>query len=72
MSTTTVAQSRSAQALRQSPHPALRNLAVEETDEVIILSGRVTTYYLKQVAQETIMPVRAGKQLVNRIRVERG
>src|SRR5262245_6602172 len=38
---------RAAQALRRSSHPALRKLSVEETDSAIIISGRVSTYYLK-------------------------
>ena len=57
------------QALRQSPIPALRRLRVEETDQAIILSGSVTTYYLKQLAQETIMPLRGERQLQNRVNV---
>jgi osmotically-inducible protein OsmY len=61
--------SRVDQALRQSPIPALRRLRVEETDQAIILSGSVSTYYLKQLAQETIMPLRGERQLHNRVSV---
>jgi BON domain len=64
-------QSRVDQALRQSPIPALRALRVEETDEAIILSGSVSTYYLKQLAQETIMPLRGSRALDNRVTVAR-
>jgi hypothetical protein len=63
--------SRAATALRQSPIPALRKLAVEETDAAIVLSGNVSSYYLKQLAQETIMPVLAGRELHNRVNVLR-
>jgi BON domain len=62
-------RSRADQALQQSPIPALRRLRVEETDEAIILSGSVTTYYLKQLAQEAIMPLRGERQLHNRVNV---
>ena len=65
----TALRSRADQALRQSPIPALRRLRVEETDEAIILSGSVSTYYLKQLAQETIMPLRGERQLQNRVNV---
>ncbi|HMC89116.1 MAG TPA: BON domain-containing protein [Gemmataceae bacterium] len=65
----TALRSRADQALRQSPIPALRRLRVEETDEAIILSGSVSTYYLKQLAQETIMPLRGERQLHNRVNV---
>jgi hypothetical protein len=66
------AQVRAAQALKQSAHPALRYLRVEETEQSIIISGRVSSYYLKQLAQETIMPVRGALALVNRVIVEKG
>lgn len=61
--------SQAAHALKRSSHPALRNLAVEGTQESLIISGKVTSYYLKQLAQETIMPVRGGLELVNRVDV---
>jgi hypothetical protein len=62
--------SQAAHALRRSLHPALRHLRVETDDSALIISGRVSSYYLKQLAQETIMPVRGELQLVNRIAVE--
>ena len=60
-------QIRADQALRKSPIPALRKLHVEETEQVIILSGSVSTYYLKQLAQETLMPLRGARELQNRV-----
>jgi len=66
-----LAQARADQALRQSPIPALRKLRVEETDEAIILSGSVSTYYHKQLAQETLMPLRGSRELYNRVTVVR-
>jgi len=65
----TAAQSRATQALRQSSHPALRALAIEETEQAIVISGRVSSYYLKQLAQEVIMQVGSGRELVNRVTV---
>jgi len=59
-----------AHALRRSLHPALRHLQVETSGTALIVSGKVTSYYLKQLAQETIMPVRGELQLVNRVRVD--
>jgi hypothetical protein len=69
MSSPATVQVRAVQALKHSSHPALRHLQVEETDHSIIISGRVTSYYLKQLAQETIMPVRGELHLVNQVRV---
>jgi osmotically-inducible protein OsmY len=55
--------------LSASPMPELRRLAVEATDEVIILSGRVSSYYLKQMAQECVRTATAGRRVVNRVEV---
>jgi hypothetical protein len=68
-SATVTVQGRAVLALRQSSHPALRYLRVEETDQSIIISGRVASYYLKQLAQEAIMPVRGSLSLVNHVTV---
>lgn len=61
--------SQAAHALKRSSHPALRKLSVEDSRGSLIISGQVTSYYLKQLAQETIMPVRGALELVNRISV---
>jgi hypothetical protein len=66
-----VAQSRADQALRQSPIPALRKLSVEETEHTVVLSGSVSSYYLKQLAQETVMPILGSRELDNRVLVVR-
>jgi hypothetical protein len=62
---------RAIQALRQSPIPALRRVSVEETPEGIVIFGRVSCYYFKQLAQETVMPHLAGCSLLNRLIVVR-
>jgi hypothetical protein len=66
-----LAESRAAVALRQSPIPALRKLTVEETDEAVVIRGRVTSYYQKQLAQEALMPHLDGRCLHNRVVVVR-
>ena len=71
MLTTSSALSLADEALRSSPIPALRKLRVEETEEAIILSGSVSTYYHKQLAQETLMPLRGSRALHNRVIVIR-
>ena len=58
-----------AEALQQSSHPALRDLAVEESESAIVITGIVTSYYLKQLAQETLRPIRGRRELVNRVLV---
>ena len=69
MSSTTMEPSRASQALRRSPIPALRKLSLEETDVVIVINGRVSSYYLKQLAQEAVMPALGGRELRNRVAV---
>ena len=70
-SSVTLAHSVGSMALRQSPIPALRKLSVEETDNAVVICGAVSSYYLKQLAQETIMPVLGGRELHNRVAVVR-
>ncbi len=62
---------RATTALRQSPFPALRKLSVEETEESVILRGAVPSYYLKQLAQETVMSVLDRRELCNQVKVLR-
>ena len=69
MSTATIISS-AYHALKRSYYPPLRQLCVCETDNALIISGKVTTYYMKQLAQEAVMPVRGSLQLVNRVAVE--
>ena len=53
--------------LRQSPLPDLRRLQVEETEFEVIISGTVSTYYLKQLAQESIRTALGRRRLRNRV-----
>ena len=69
MSPTTLELSRASQALHRSPIPALRKLSLEETDAVVVINGRVSSYYLKQLAQEAVMPALGGRELRNRVAV---
>jgi hypothetical protein len=64
-------RSAAATALRQSPIPALRKLSVEETAAAVVITGSVSTYYLKQLAQETLMPHLNGRALQNDVLVVR-
>jgi hypothetical protein len=69
MSTSTLEQSQLALALRSSPLPALRKLTLDESETSVTIQGQVTSYYLKQLAQETILPLLDGRQLHNRVQV---
>jgi hypothetical protein len=54
-------------ALRQSPIPALRKLSVRETEAAVTLLGSVASYYIKQLAQETVMGLLSNRELLNEI-----
>jgi hypothetical protein len=71
MSNASIVMPPAGQALRQSPIPALRHLQVEETDHEVVLSGSVATYYMKQLAQEAVMPLLGDRRLRNRVLVVR-
>jgi hypothetical protein len=62
-------RSKAIQALRHSAHPALRRLCVEETDSTLVISGSVSSYFLKQMAQEIVKAVRGPRKLVNQVQV---
>ena len=57
------------QALRSSGYPPLWNVECEMVDGVVFLRGRVSTYYLKQVAQTAVMATEQVETLENRIEV---
>jgi hypothetical protein len=71
MSPTVTIRSEAIQALRHSAHPALRRLSVEETDTTLVIKGSVSSYYLKQLAQEALKGLRGLRQLVNQVQVVR-
>jgi hypothetical protein len=57
-------------ALSSSPVFDLRMLQVEVVDDSLLLSGRVETFYHKQLAQEVVRHVADGVRLVNDVAVE--
>ena len=57
--------------LRQSPIPDLRALEVEESEFEVVITGLVTSYYLKQLAQETIRIATGQRRIRNRVVVAR-
>jgi hypothetical protein len=67
--TNTSQQLRAKDALERSAVRALRGLQVEANEDMVIVSGSVSSYYLKQFAQETRMPVLGHSRLDNRIEV---
>ncbi len=57
-------------ALRSSPIHALRTLQVSCEGDALIISGRVPTFYYKQLAQEAVRTVIKDVPVVNNIEVD--
>ena len=62
-------ESRAQAALRKSPIYPLRDLKVVLVGRKLAISGRVKTFYQKQLAQEAVRNVAAKLQVVNEVRV---
>ena len=66
----TEAETRAKAALLESPIFMLRVLCVEQLGDALLLSGRVDTYYHKQLAQEAVRAVAGELQVINSIEVD--
>jgi hypothetical protein len=58
-------------ALEQHSVPALRRIGLEESETAVVLTGTVPSFYYKQLAQEAVLPLLAGRKLRNRLGVVR-
>ncbi len=57
-------------ALASSPIYELRDLHVEHRDGSLLLSGVVSSFYYKQLAQEVVRSVCEGIEVTNAVRVD--
>ena len=55
--------------LTTSPLPQLRRLVVTANDSEVVITGRVSSYYMKQLAQEALRPALGARRLFNRVEV---
>jgi osmotically-inducible protein OsmY len=62
--------SRARVALSASPIYLLRQLDIKQVDGALYLSGRVDSFYHKQLAQEVVRAVSGSLRVVNSVRVE--
>ena len=67
---TTDVEQRAQVALSESPIYDLRHLHVDREGNTLLLSGRVATFYHKQLAQEVVRAVAGGLHVVNSIDVD--
>jgi osmotically-inducible protein OsmY len=57
-------------ALRRSGYQSLRALQCQVTEGGVVLTGVVRSYYLKQLAQETVRRISPADRIDNRVLVE--
>jgi len=69
MSGSPVLTSEPAEILTTSPLPQLRRLVVTVSEAEIVITGRVPSFYFKQLAQETIRPSIGRRRILNRVEV---
>lgn len=55
--------------LRSCPYFSLRSLVLEFHEGVLVLRGKVASYYLKQVAQEAVRRVAGVEAIINVVEV---
>jgi len=55
--------------LNESPFHALRMLQVEQLGESVLLMGQVESFFLKQLAQETVRSATRGIEMINHVAV---
>jgi hypothetical protein len=53
------------EVLSVSPLPQLRRLVVTVSEVEVIITGQVSSFYLKQLAQEAIRPTLGERRLLN-------
>lgn len=58
--------------LNESPFHAIRLLQVEQLGDQVLLKGRVESFFLKQLAQETVRSATRGIEMVNNVAVGPG
>ncbi len=62
-------QKRAQKALCASPFYALRELQVEQDGDTLLISGLVSSFYHKQLAQEVVRHAAEGVEVINSIEV---
>ncbi len=55
--------------LENSPLPQLRRLHVDVREHEVIITGQVSSYYMRQLAQDAIRSWVGGRRIINRVEV---
>lgn len=54
---------------RESPYPSIRELQCSFRDGVLVIAGRVSSYYLKQLAQIAVLHLEGVRRIQNLVEV---
>jgi len=57
------------EVLSISPLPQLRRLVVTVSEAEVIITGHVSSFYMKQLAQEAVRPTLGERRLLNLVEV---
>jgi hypothetical protein len=55
--------------LTVSPLPQLRGLVVTVNEDEVVITGQVSSFYMKQLAQEALRPTIGDRRLTNLVEV---
>lgn len=61
---------RATEALRERGYACLEEIECHATEGTILLTGTVPSFYMKQVAQQSVLNLPAVEDVVNRLEVE--
>lgn len=57
-------------AIRENPHLSGYHVFCQEESGIIVLHGRVRTFFQKQMAQETLKKLEGVEQIINELEVD--
>jgi hypothetical protein len=69
MNAYSVESTESSEILTTSSLPQLRRLVVTVSEAEVVITGQVSSYYLKQLAQEALRPTLGDRRLLNLVEV---
>lgn len=58
--------------LQASPYPSIRNIFCMYDEGILVLLGRVPSFFQKQLAQIAVANIEGVRQIVNRVEVQDG
>lgn len=57
-------------AIKQNPHLARHQVFCQEESGIVVLHGRVSTFFQKQMAQESLKKLHGVEKVINQLEVD--